>query len=341
MSLASPVLRVWRHLRALWPRWTLLAPAPFVLWSGYCVFVRREWRWELLALMIVTPLLAYGSARTKRVYVRVIPLLLTGLLYDAMRFVQGVGVSASTVHVCDLRAQEAALFGVGVGGARGTLQDYFQQHWSIVADAYFAIPYGIYLLAIVGYGLYLGATDLAALRVYGWTFFALNLAGFATYHLYPAAPPWYVHAHGCGVDLSAVASEGEHLARVDRLLGFGYFHGLYGRSHDVFGAIPSLHVTYPVLTLLVGWRKHGAAVRSVMLLYAASMIAGAVYLDHHWILDVVIGLAYAFASHAFVCAALARWDALGARAAEPAAPAAPTAIPANGSQPSGATPSWP
>jgi membrane-associated phospholipid phosphatase len=305
VSPVAAVAALWRRMRALWPRWTLLPAAPFVLWSGWCIVVRREWRWELIALMLVTPLLAYFSPRTKRIFVGVVPLLLTGLMYDAMRFVQGVGVSQTSVHVCDLRQTEAALFGLDVGGVRVTLQDYLQQHSSIVADAYFAIPYGVYLLVAVGYGLYLGITDLGALRVFSWTFFALNFAGFLTYHLYPAAPPWYFHAHGCRVDLAAVASEGPNLARIDRLLGFGYFHGLYGRSHDVFGAIPSLHVTYPVLMLLVGWAKHGARVRAAMSIYAASMIVGAVYLDHHWILDVLIGLAYVLAIHALVRATLA------------------------------------
>lgn len=327
----TPAIAIWRRMRALWPRWTLLPAAPFVLWSAYCVAIRREWRWELIALMFVTPFLAYFSERTKRIFLGVLPLLLTGLLYDAMRFVQGVGVSASSVHVCDLRRHEAALFGLDVDGVRGTLQDYFQRHWSIVADAYFAIPYGVYLLAIVAYGLYLGFTDLVALRVFAWTFFALNFAGFLTYHLYPAAPPWYFHAHGCGVDLSAVASEGPNLARIDRLLGFGYFHGLYGRSHDVFGAIPSLHVTYPVLTLLVGWPKHGRPVRVAMVIYAVSMIAGAVYLDHHWIIDVIVGLAYVLVIHALVRVTIARLAApataprLGDVVARPrdAAPSAP------------------
>jgi membrane-associated phospholipid phosphatase len=317
VSATAAATALWCRMRTLWPRWTLLPAAPFVLWSAWCVVIRREWRWELITLMIATPLLAYFSERTKRIYLGVVPLLLTGLLYDAMRFVQGVGVTASSVHVCDLRQHEAALFGLDVGGVRGTVQDYLQLHSSLALDVYFAIPYGVYLLVAVGYGLYLGITDLGALRVFAWTFFALNLAGFLTYHLYPAAPPWYFHAHGCGVDLSVAASEGPNLARIDRWLGFDYFHGLYGRSHDVFGAIPSLHVTYPVLMLLVGWPKHGLAMRLAMLVYAASMIVGAVYLDHHWILDVIIGLAYVFAIHALVRVTLALGGPLAETSALP------------------------
>ncbi len=291
---------LWKHMRSLWPRWTLAPAAPFVLWALYCLFVRHEPRWELALFLVLVPALAYATPRTKRLYVGLIPFMLVGLLYDAMRFVQGVGVTRARVHLCDLRAREIALFGVDVGGARGTVHDWLQLHATPLLDRYFAIPYGIYLFVAVGYGFYLGARDPNGLARYGWTFFVVNLAGFATYHLYPAAPPWYFHAHGCQVDLAAPAYEGANLARVDRALGYAYFHSLYGRSHDVFGAIPSLHVTYPVLMLLVGWRRHGWAGRALMVVYALSMIGAALYLDHHWMIDVLLGLVFVTASFLLV-----------------------------------------
>ncbi len=167
----------------------------------------------------MVPVLAYVTPRTKRLYVRLTPFMLVGLLYDAMRFVQVVDVTSVRVHLCDLRAREAALLGVHVGGARGTVHDWLQLHATPLLDSYFAIPYGIYLFVAVGYGFYLDARDPVGLARYGWTFFVVNLARFATYHLYPAAPPWYLHAHACQVDLAAPAFEGANLTRVDRAHG--------------------------------------------------------------------------------------------------------------------------
>jgi membrane-associated phospholipid phosphatase len=118
------------------------------------------------------------------------------------------------------------------------------------------------------------------------------VAGFVTYHIYPAAPPWYYHSHGCVVDLGASASAGPNLARVDELLGVHYFTAFYGRSNDVFGAIPSLHVAYPLLIVMEGWRHHRWLLRSVTLLYFSMMCFAAVYLDHHWLIDVIVGLGY-------------------------------------------------
>ncbi len=129
-------------------------------------------------------------------------------------------------------------------------------------------------------------------RAFGWTFLALNVAGFATYHLYPAAPPWYVQERGCLVDLSAHASEGPNLARVDAWLGIGWFHAFYGRSSDVFGAVPSLHVAYPLLCLLFGWRTWRAPGRVLGASFFDLMCFAAVYLAHHWVTDVVVGVVF-------------------------------------------------
>jgi membrane-associated phospholipid phosphatase len=174
-----------------------------------------------------------------------------------------------------------------------TLQDYFLQHSSNVADLYFAIPYGTFIYVSVIFATYLYFKDYPALRRYAWTFFLMNIAAYVTYHVYPAAPPWYYHARGCVADLSAHANEGSHLANVDAMIGYPYFGAFYGRSADVFGAVPSLHVAYPLLIVLEGWKNFGVIGRTFAVIFWVSMMCAAVYLDHHWIIDVIIGLGYA------------------------------------------------
>jgi len=292
--------QMWAHMKRLWPRATLLPTLPFVAWCTYCLASGEVNRWDLWVSLLGTPLLAYGNATTKRVLVGMYPVFLVGVLYDATRFVQNVGLSESTIHTCDLRAAELRLFGLTSNGARVTVGEWLQSHSSPVLDVLMSVPYGIYIFAALGFGLYLYLRDFTGLQRYAWSFLALNALGFLTYHLYPAAPPWYVHSHGCVADLAAVASEGPHLARVDAFLGVRYFHGLYGRAHDVFGAIPSLHVTYPLLIVLVGWKKQGWLFRVASTLFFLMMCFGAVYLDHHWCIDVVIGLLYAVTVYSVV-----------------------------------------
>jgi hypothetical protein len=283
---------LWSHMKRLWPRGTLLPALPFVLWCSYCLS-RGERRWELPLLIIAIPLLAYWNDKTKKLFLGLMPIGLVGLLYDGMRFTKNVGLTPASVHVLDIRAHEMALFGVTLSdGTRGTLHDWFQTHHTLWADLYFAVPYGTFLYVPLIYSVVLYRTDFRALQRYTWSFFLINVAGFITYHLYPAAPPWYFHAFGGHVDLAAHASTGVPLARVDAFLGVPYFHSLYGRSNDVFGAMPSLHVAYPLLMLIEVWRHHGRAARAFAIAFWVSTCVAAVYLDHHWVLDIVVGLTY-------------------------------------------------
>jgi hypothetical protein len=294
--------RLVRHVGRLWPGGGWLLPLPFALW-GISRLAVGEVRWEQLALTVIMPALAYRSERTRRLFLAVFPLALLGLTYDLMRYVRDVGVSAARVHLCDLRAIESSLF----GRPGWTVHDWLQAHPNAWLDRICAVPYGTFLFVTVGFALflYVRAPREAVMR-FSWTFFAMSLLGFVTYHLYPAAPPWYFHAHGCAVDLSTHASEGANLARVDAWLGVSFFGGLYGRSSDVFGSVPSLHVAYPLLILLEGWRWLRPAGRAAAVIFAIWMSTAAVYLDHHWIVDVMLGWLYCVAAYALVFALVGR-----------------------------------
>jgi hypothetical protein len=276
------------HVRGLWPRFGLLVLVPF--WAIVVVrAAQRALRWDEVLVALVATGLAYGNARTKRLFLGILPIGLVAVLYDAMHGLKDLGLSPERVHVCDLRALEMRWFGVDVGGVRGTVHDYLQAHAVPALDALCAIPYGIFIYVVIGYALYLYRRDYPRLLRFTWCFLALNLTGFVIYHLYPAAPPWYFHSHGCHVDLSTTAHEGPNLARVDAWLGFPYFANFYRRSSDVFGAVPSLHVAYPLLMVIEGFSLHRVLGRVSLIGFYLLMCFSAVYLDHHWICDVVAG----------------------------------------------------
>jgi membrane-associated phospholipid phosphatase len=286
-----PVRRLVRHLRSLWPGWTLIAPLPFVVHPVWAA-ARGDVHWENAAVL-ATALALFGiGPRTKKLFLGVYPIGLVGILYDSMRVVQNVGVSPASVHLCDLRAHELALFGVTMNGERVTLHDWFQTHWSPWLDRLCAIPYGTFIFVCIAAAGWMYVRSYPRMVRFAWCFFALNVAGFVTYHLYPAAPPWYFHAHGCVVDVHAHASEGPNLARVDAWLGIPYFAGMYGRASDVFGAMPSLHCAYALLVALEGWAVFSKAWRVASVAFFALMCFSAVYLDHHWIVDALAGITY-------------------------------------------------
>ena len=285
------MIALWRHMRALWPRWTLLPPLPF--WGyGLVMIVKGDLRWDHVAMMILVPVLAYTNARTKRLTIATYPTALVGFLYDGMRYIKNVGVSPERVHDCDLRAIELSLFGIGSGADRITLNDWFLTHHWTAVDLYCAVPYGTFIFACLGAAVVLYFRDYGAVQRFAWAFFVMNVAAFITYHVYPAAPPWYYHAHGCEISMTAMPSAGPRLSHVDEVLGVDYFHGLYARSSDLYGAVPSLHVAYPLLIVLWGWRSFGRAGRAFTVILFLSMCFAAVYLDHHWVLDVMLGILY-------------------------------------------------
>lgn len=288
-------MRVWAHMRELWPRFTLAPVLPFWAWAAFWM-LRGQVRWDHIVIALVVTVLAYSTRTTRRLFIGLLPVGLVGLFYDAMRFVRNVGLSESTVHLCDLRAAEIRWFGVNVAGTRVTLHDWLQPHATTWLDLAGAVPYGTFLWVVVAYAIFLFVRDFHGLQRFTWGFLALNVVGFLTYHLYPAAPPWYYHQYGCAVDLAAKASAGPNLTRVDALLGIHYFAGFYGRSSDVFGAVPSLHVAYPLLMIFEGWRLHRWLGRTLLVLFYVWMCCAAVYLDHHWVIDIVLGSIYAVAT---------------------------------------------
>ncbi len=285
------------HARALWPRYPYWPPLPFVFLALFFV-VQGKLRWDHIAVLVFASVLAYGSIRTKRLFLGILPIGLVGVLYDSMKVIKNVGLTKDNVHVCDVRAIDQRFFGLDINGTRVTLHDYFQAHATPFLDRYCAIPYGTFIAIVVCYSVYLYFRDYPGLLRFTWAFLALNVAGFITYHVYPAAPPWYFHAHGCAVDLTTHASEGPNLARVDAWLGMPYFAGIYGRSSDVFGAVPSLHVAYPLLIALDAFRRHRWLGRVLSIWFYLSMCFAAVYLDHHWVFDVLVGSLYAVVIYA-------------------------------------------
>jgi len=283
--------RLAAHVRSLWPRWPLWPSAPFWLLAAFWA-MQGKLRWDHLAVAVLTTVLSYGSVWTKRLYLGILPIGLVGVLYDSMRVVKNVGLTRDNVHVCDVRAIDQRFFGLDLNGTRATWHDYLQQHSTPFWDVYCAIPYGIFIGVVIAYSVYLFRRDYPGLQRFTWSFLALNVAGFITYHVYPAAPPWYFHHYGCAVDLATHANEGPNLARVDAWLGIPYFAGVYGRSSDVFGAVPSLHVAYPLLMLIEGFRRHRWLGRVLLVWFYLSMCFAAVYLDHHWVFDIVLGSIY-------------------------------------------------
>jgi len=149
---------------------------------------------------------------------------------------------------------------------------------------------------IVGFGLYLyyrKKTDLKGQPIpEPWTFFLtmgiLNLVAVITQISWPTAPPWYLEQYGDQVEPNYLTQGDEAgLARVDALIGFELFKRLYGQSPIVFGSFPSLHAAWPiVITIFAPDHK---AFKIAGILYSMTVWWAAMYLNHHFFIDVLGG----------------------------------------------------
>ena len=126
---------------------------------------------------------------------------------------------------------------------------------------------------------------------FGIAFLFLNILGIVTYYVYPLAPPWYVELYGFEWHPDAKPSEAG-LQNFDRILGIPLFKNLYSMNSQIFAALPSLHSGFPVVVLFYGLRTLKYA-NIVFLIHALGIWFFAVYLRHHYIIDVLLGVFYA------------------------------------------------
>lgn len=120
-----------------------------------------------------------------------------------------------------------------------------------------------------------------------WSFAVLHVLTLCIYIGYPAAPPWWIYENG--VTQPAV----QHSMPVGFPSG-STLSGLFHLSPNRFAAIPSLHAAYPLLLMLV-LAMHGVRSRWILIsaLYTASMWFACVFLNQHYIVDLLIGAALA------------------------------------------------
>jgi hypothetical protein len=244
-----------------------------------------------------------AGRQIRKLFWFLLPILLTGIIYDSQRF-YGDYLRGR------VRVEEPYLFDLhlfGIRSAEGTLQtpnEWLQlhTHWALdlITGFYYLAFIGIFALTAAYFQFWLshrGNQKISAAKLSWeaprlmWSFFWVNIVGYTTYYWYPAAPPWYVALYGLGPARMDTPANPGGAIRFDEILGTQFFTGMYGKSADVFGAIPSLHVAYPFLAMLFAWRW--GALRAHSTFFYLIMCFAAVYLNHHYLLDIIWGTAYA------------------------------------------------
>jgi membrane-associated phospholipid phosphatase len=246
--------------------------------------------------------LTYGGRHARKLRSIVMPFLLTAVIYDSQRFYSDY--IRGPVHVTEPYDFDKRFFGIHTPDGLLTPNEYWQKHQHAVLDFFTGLAYLVFILVFAGQSLFYffylshkGTETMSPGRVHEksirmiWSFFWVNMIGYTTYYWFAASPPWYVAKYGLGPARLDVPASSAGCVRFDELLGTHFFSEMYGRAADVHGAIPSLHVSYPFIAVLFAMQFKRMRVFSV--LFYSLMCFSAVYLNHHYVLDILWGSTYA------------------------------------------------
>jgi hypothetical protein len=246
---------------------------------------------DRLLLWIVLGLLAFSTTDIRRwlrgVILEWLPFALILWAYDLMRGASD-GLLFSAHYRPQIRADE-----VLSGGTAPTvwLQEHLW-HGSTGLRWYDYATWAVYVSYFLGTYLLAAAFWFWApgrFRQYVATVSLLAAMGFATYALFPAAPPWLASDHG---ELEPTTRS---IGIVWGKIPIAHFDALFERGSQYaneVAAVPSLHAAYTLLITLFLWRSTRWG-RPLLALYPLAMAFALVYTAEHFLVDVLLGWAYA------------------------------------------------
>lgn len=123
-------------------------------------------------------------------------------------------------------------------------------------------------------------------------FVLLSFAGFLTYLAFPAAPPWLASNKGLIEPITRVSSY------IWAAFGIHDFPSVYNKiSPNPVAAVPSLHAAYAALFAIYATKFFKNKWFWLAWIYPVLIWVGTVYMGEHYIIDAIIGVAYAVGAY--------------------------------------------
>ena len=295
-------LRLREALRLLAPLAYLALLAATVWEDGIPAARERLLLWIVLGLLAFSITNVRGWARG--VVLEWLPFALILWAYDLLR-----GQADGLLFETHVRPQLEADRVLGLGTAPTV---FLQEHlwhgaldlrwWDYGAWAvYVSYFLATYLLAAF---LWFRARD--RFRRYVGAVSLLAMMGFATYALFPAAPPWMASS------LGELEPTTRTIGIVAGQLPWLDFSTLFARGAEYanpVAAVPSLHAAYTLLFAITLWPLVPRWVRPVLALYPPAMAFALAYTAEHYLVDVLLGWAYTLVAMWAVARAAEAWNA--------------------------------
>ena len=242
--------------------------------------------------ILILYILLVGFRPTRKIAVALTPWLVFACSYDAMRL--WPNYEANAIDIRGLYDAEKHLFGIASGTSVLRPSEFFALYHCTAVDLLAGFCYLCWVPLPLCFGLYLyfKGQRKSYLR-FSLAFLFVNLLGFCGYYIHPAAPPWYAMYYGFE-PLLHTSGNVAGLGRFDQLTGIPVFHALYGANANVFAAVPSLHAAYMLITTVyaVISRQRWQTV-CIFALICMGIWFTAVYTGHHYVIDVLLGIAVA------------------------------------------------
>lgn len=231
---------------------------------------------------------------TRKFTLAIAPWLLFACTYDWMRLLPNYVVNPH-IDTTGIMELERSLFGITT--AEGVLipGQWFHLHNAPWQDLLAGFFYLCWVPVPLGYALYLYLKDKKreCLR-FSIAFLWINLFGFSFYYVHPTAPPWYTLQYGSEIIHNTPGSVAD-LCRFDSMMPFPIFGHIYPGNSNVFAAIPSLHSAYVLTAAIYAViNKSGRWTVLAFSIITAGIWWTAVYSCHHYLIDVLLGIATAF-----------------------------------------------
>jgi hypothetical protein len=248
----------------------------------FLLFFKAFWSPDILFLVFLTIFAVYGHAKEYiRKFTPVVALLIS---YDALRGI--VPLISHRVHYWPMINFDRWLFGGQL--PTNMLQNLWHPgsalHWY---DFYFYALYMLHFLIPFGVAALIWKYRPNRFWQFGGALLLLSYAGFITYIIFPAAPPWMAS------DMHLIP----HLTKISTDVWWSWSVHSLPNIYETFNpnpvaAVPSLHAAYPTLEFWFIRRFFGWKPAALFLVYAASLWIGVVYLGEHYVFDVLLGMIY-------------------------------------------------
>lgn len=254
----------------------------------------------------LTVILLFGLHSNTRLFILLmLPILLQNVFFDAFRLVPFHWYLP--IHIEELYKFDQTFFSIAFNGKTYLPHEFFNLFQHPYLDFVSGLLYNALdpIVVIMVIVLWVKRGELSAAR-YALAFLLMNFFAFTTYFFYPAAAPWYVAKYGFVQPLGPIPGDPAGLARFDQMLGLGVSNEFYSMSPVVFGALPSMHAGFMMLVWLYSLKLSKKWYISLGLA-ALGMWVSALYLQHHYLVDVLLGIVYALVAWAILEKMLPHW----------------------------------